>query len=134
MTYTELAALIEAGTGLPCVLPGAQLKAFPCVTLEPTGITLRDGLRVGFENANVVVRYPLAQGDEFQFEQLNTAAYDVLSALIGTRVLVGDFIELVGDPNGTTPNIGYVFNATFPGIDFCPPPPPEPEPEPKTEE
>ena len=121
-TYAELVAALEP-VGLPITLPGEEAKALPCITLEPTGISLIDGARVGFENVNVVVRYELGKGNPYQFAELNAAAYHCLQLLLGSRFSVALDIPLTGNANTEPPSFAYTLEVTFQGLDICPPNP-----------
>ena len=119
VTYDELAAMLTP-VGLTIVLPGEPDKALPCISIEPTAITLVPGVRVGWESANVNVRYPLAINNVSQFAKCNESAYKVLRALLGTNVLVGDQTPLFGDADNSTPAFRYQIEVSFPGPhDIC---------------
>jgi len=121
-SYAELAAALEP-VGLPITMPGEEAKALPCITLEPTSISLIDGARVGFENVNVMVRYELGKGNAHQFAELNAAAYHVLQLLLGSRFPVAVDIPLIGNANTEPPSFAYQLEVTFQGLDICPPSP-----------
>ena len=118
-TYTELADAL-APVGLPVRMPGASDTALPCITLEPTGITIIDGARVGFETCNVVVRFPLSEGNQSQFDNANVAAYAALAVLLGSRFPVDPDIPLVGNAQTEPPSFAYQIAVTFAGRDICP--------------
>ena len=82
VTYEDLVTLLEQ-SGLPVVPPGVTGVALPHVAIEPTAISILPGLRVGFEDTNIVIRYPLNANDVSTFNDLNTTTYGVLRALLG---------------------------------------------------
>ena len=110
-----------APIGLPVVAPGSPDRALPCISLEPTGIDLQAGIRVGWERCNVVVRYPLGDGNAHQFELLNTTTYATIAALLGTRYLLDTSMPLLAEPDSSNPAIKYVIGVTFPGLEVCGP-------------
>ena len=118
-TYTELADLLKP-IGLPIQLPGAPDTALPNITLEPTGISMLPGVRVGWETANISIRYPLSQNNANQFDKLNENTYRVLQILMGTEYLIDANVPLFGDSDLNPPSFHYQISVTFPGAhDVC---------------
>ena len=123
-TYAELAAALTP-VGLSVRLPGDFDTALPCITLEPVGISIVDGARVGFEECNVVVRHPLAEGNAGQSDTANEAVYAALGVLLGSRFPVDPDIPLTGNADTTPPSFAYTITVTFAGRDICPTTPEE---------
>jgi hypothetical protein len=118
-TYTDLRDLL-APIGLPVQMPGAPDVALPAITLEPTGISMLPGIRVGWETANVAIRYPLSHNNANQFDNLNADTYHVLRILIGSEFLVESDVPLFGDSDLNPPSFRYQVSVTFPGAhDVC---------------
>ena len=120
-SYADLIVQL-AVVELPVVAPGAPDKALPCISIEPTSIGIESGQRVGWERCNVVVRYPLAENNSFQFERLNASTYAAIRALIGTRFLLDAETPLFGEADAQTPMMKYVIGVTFASDhSVCPP-------------
>ena len=119
VTYDDLVTMLEP-VGLPVVPPGVAGVALPHIALEPTAISILPGLRVGWEDTNIVIRYPLNANDVSTFEDLNATTYTVLATLLGSKVTVADTIELLGEADAQYPAVKYVIDARFPGPhDIC---------------
>lgn len=119
MTYDDLAAAL-APVGLAVVMPGAPDKALPCISIEPTAISIQAGIRAAFESVDVAIRYPLSQNNVNQFEQLNASTYAAIGALLGSQFLIDPEIPLFGEADAGVPQFKYVIGVVFPGAhDVC---------------
>jgi len=119
-TYEDLAVALVP-VGLVIWQPGESPQDLPHIALEPTGISIVPGARVGFETCNVVIRYELGVGNPGAFDELNASTYHALALLLGSRFPVDPDIALNGNANTEPPTFSYTIPVTFAGRDICPP-------------
>ena len=128
MTYADLAEMLEP-VGLTVVPPGGANAALPCITLEPTGMSLMPGVQTTFDRCNICVRYSMSQGDEAQFDRCRTATAAAIAALKGTQVVLEADVDIMSTVDVANPVFYFQISAAFPGIGLCADPTPPPETE-----
>ncbi len=128
-TYADVAGMLEP-LGLSVIMPGDPVAALPCITLEPVQIEVNDGSLLGWERANIVIRYPLDANNTDQWSECNEKAYGALRALVGHRgVIVAADVLFGSNPTSSQPDLAYTLDVSFPGPYAICGPEPEPEPE-----
>lgn len=113
MTYEELAVVIETA-GLPVVRPGEPDKGLPCISIEPTGMSVMDGYRALWNETNIVVRYAIGSGNVFNFDSLSAKTAEVVGLLMREKVALELEIPVFGQADAAQPALTMTVACSFP--------------------